>query len=131
QLLGRCRMLPGVEEVALGDSGSIPLDQNQRELNQIAEGQFLVILDGKEIQSDQPPAVARSRVTPEYFRLLRLPLLRGRLFNELDTDKTPPVAVVNEAFARIYWPDADALGKRFKSARPGAPWNTIIGVIAN
>jgi hypothetical protein len=104
ELMRRCRTLPGVEEVALGDSGSIPLDQNSRELNEISEGQFFLTVEGKEIQSDQPAAAIRSRVTPEYFHLLGIPLVRGRLFNELDTDKTPPVTVVNEAFARIYWP---------------------------
>lgn len=131
ELVRRCGMLPGVEEAALGDSGSIPLDQDQRELSQISEGQFLLKLDGKEIPSNQPPAVARSRVTPEYFRLLGLSLLRGRLFNESDTDRTAEVAVVNEAFARIYWPNEDVVGKRFKSPKPDAPWNIIVGVIAN
>jgi predicted permease len=60
-----------------------------------------------------------------------IPLLRGRLFNEFDSDTTPQVAVVNEAFARSYWPDGAAIGKRFKSTRPDSPWITVVGVIAN
>ena len=56
ELVRRCTTLPGVEEVALGDSGSIPLDQNSRELNQIAEGQFLLRVEGKQIRTDQPAA---------------------------------------------------------------------------
>jgi putative ABC transport system permease protein len=51
--------------------------------------------------------------------------------NELDTDKTPQVAVVNEAFARAYWPNEDALGKRFMSTRAGSQWTTIVGVTGN
>jgi putative ABC transport system permease protein len=58
-------------------------------------------------------------------------LVRGRLFNEFDKDTAPQVAVVNEAFARTYWPNEDALGKRFKSTRPGSPWISVVGVTAN
>ena len=75
--------------------------------------------------------VERSRVTPEYFHLVGIPLRRGRLFNEFDEDTSPQVAVVNEAFARVYWPNEDAIGKRFKSTRPNSPWVTVVGVIAN
>jgi putative ABC transport system permease protein len=72
----------------------------------------------------------RSTVTPEYFHLLGMSLLRGRLFNESDNDKAPQSAVINEAMARKYWPDGDALAKRFK--RPAdSSWTTVIGVIAD
>jgi predicted permease len=63
--------------------------------------------------------------------VLGLPLLRGRLFNETDTENTPPMAVVNEAFARTFWPEENALGKRFKSTRAGSPWIAVVGVVAN
>jgi putative ABC transport system permease protein len=60
-----------------------------------------------------------------------MPLLRGRLFNELDDDKGPQVAVINEAFAKTYWPNQDPLGKRFKRTRSESPWITVAGIIAN
>jgi putative ABC transport system permease protein len=63
--------------------------------------------------------------------LLGLTLIRGRLFNQFDNDTAPQVGVVNEAFARAYWPNEEALGKRFKSTRPGSQWITIVGIIAN
>ncbi|MFL6552630.1 MAG: ABC transporter permease, partial [Chthoniobacterales bacterium] len=63
--------------------------------------------------------------------MLGLTLVRGRLFNKFDKDTAPKVAVVNEAFARTYWPNEDALGKRLKSTRSGSPWITVLGVIAN
>jgi putative ABC transport system permease protein len=53
------------------------------------------------------------------------------LFNELDTDNTPQVAVINEAFARAYWSGQDSLGKRFKSTRAESPWITVVGIIPN
>ena len=130
ELLRRCRSLPGVAEAALGDPAAIPLDQSQRDLN-ILEGQFFLEFEGKNSRSAATSVVERSRVTPEYFQLLRIPLLRGRLFSEFDTDTTPQVAVVNEAFARTYWPTEDAIGKRFRSTRADSPWITIVGMIAN
>jgi putative ABC transport system permease protein len=131
EILRRARTLPGVEEAALGDTASIPLDESLRDLKLISEGQFLFTLEGRDIQSDQPGVVERSCVTPDYFHLLAVPLLRGRLFNELDDDKGPQVAVINEAFAKTYWPNQDPLGKRFKRTRSESPWITVAGIIAN
>ena len=131
EILRRARTLPGVEEAALGDTASIPLDQSLRDLKLISEGQFLFVLEGHDICSDQPAVVERSSVSPKYFDLLGIPLLRGRLFNELDTDNTAQVAVINEAFARLYWPGQDSLGQRFKSTRAESPWITVVGIIPN
>jgi putative ABC transport system permease protein len=97
----------------------------------IAEGHFFFTVEGRDMQSGQPPVAERSSVTPGYFHLLGIPLLRGRLFNELDGDMTPQVAVINEAFARTYWPNENPLGQRFKSNRAGSPWIAVVGVIAN
>ena len=131
EVLRRARTLPGVEEAALGDSGSIPLDQNQRDLNLIADGALFLTLEGRDVQSDHPSVVDRLRVSPDYFHVLRIPLLRGRLFTEFDNEEVPQVAVINEACARTYWPDDDPLGKRFKSVRAGSPWVTVVGVVAD
>jgi putative ABC transport system permease protein len=131
EVLRRARTLPGVQEVAIGDTASVPLDQSLRELKVISEGQFFLTFEGRDVQSDQPAAVERSSVTPNYFRLLGISLLRGRFLGESDDDKAPQVAVINEAFARTYWPNQDALGRRFKRNRAGAPWITVVGIIAN
>jgi putative ABC transport system permease protein len=130
ELIRRCASLPGVEEVAVGDPATIPLDQSGHELN-VLEGHVYVTFEGQNVDQQKPTVIQRARVTPEYFHLLGLTLVRGRLFNEFDKDTAPQVAVVNEAFARTYWPNEDALGKRFKSTRPGSPWITVVGVIAN
>jgi predicted permease len=130
ELLRRCSSLPGVEQVALGDPGAIPLDQAQRELN-LLEGKLFLIFEGQSARPDASSMVERSRVTPEYFQLIGMQLVRGRLFNEFDIDTAPQVAVINEAFARTYWPNEDAIGKRLKSTRPDSPWITVVGVIAN
>ena len=131
ELLRRSRALPRVEDAALGDTASIPLDESLRDLKLIAEGQFLFTVEGRDIQSDEPAVVERSSVTPEYFHLLNMPLLRGRPFDESDNDRAPQVAVINEAFARSYWPNQNPIGKRFRKARADSPWITIVGIIAN
>ncbi len=131
EILRSSRTLPGVEEVALGDTASIPLDQGQRDLKLISEGQFFLTLEGRDIQSDQPTVVERSSVTPGYFHLLGMTLLRGRLFSDFDNEGAPGVALINEAMAQTYWPDEDPLGKRFRKTGASSPWITIVGLIAN
>jgi putative ABC transport system permease protein len=131
ELLRRSRALPKVEEAALGDTASIPLDESLRNLKLISEGQFLFTVEGRDIQGGEPAVAERSSVTPEYFHLLKIPLLRGRLFEESDNDKTPQVAVINEAFARTYWPNQNPVGKRFRKSRADSPWITVVGLITN
>jgi predicted permease len=131
ELIRRCTILPGVQEVAIGDTASIPLNESLRDLKLISEGQFLLMVEGGDLQSDHSTVVERSSVSPDYFHLLGIPLLRGRLFNELDNDNTPQVAVINQAMAQTYWPNDDPVGKRFKAVKAGASWITVVGVIAN
>ena len=131
ELLRRSRALPKVEEAALGDTGSIPLDQSQRDLKLISEGQFFLTFGERETPGEQATVAERSSVTPDYFHLLGMELLRGRWFNDLDDVQAPPVAVINEAFARTYWPNQDPLGKRFKGTKPDSPRITVVGLIAN
>ena len=67
-----------------------------------------------------------SLISPGYFRAMEIPLLRGRDFSEHDRPDRPPVAVVNEAMAREYFPGQDALGRRFYWGDRGL--FTIIGI---
>ncbi len=131
ELIRRCKSLAGVEQVAVGDTASVPLDESLRDLKVISEGQFLLNIEGRENLTDQPAAADRSSASPDYFHLLGIPLLRGRLFNDSDADKTPQVAVINQAMAQTYWPNDDPLGKRFKSTRPNSAWITVVGLVAN
>jgi predicted permease len=66
-------------------------------------------------------------VAPEYFEVLRVPLVRGRAFTAADRDGAPQVAVVNETFAARFWPDQDPLGKRL-TFFSGATSIEIVGV---
>src|SRR5438093_4070191 len=131
ELIRKCTLLPGVQEVAIGDTASIPLDQSLRDLKVISEGQFFFSIEGRNVQSDHSTVAERSSVTSDYFHLLGITPLRGRLFNESDNDNTPQIAVVNRAMADTYWPNENALGKRFKATRDSSQWITVVGVVAN
>jgi predicted permease len=131
EIFRRGKTLPGVEEVALGDQASVPLGHGQNDLNP-----YPLIIEGREAPSNQSPLVDGLIVTPEYFHLLGITLLRGRLFGESDDENAPQVVVINEALARTYWPNGGALGKRLslnnvRGTQANAPWTTVVGVIAD
>ena len=122
----RLLAVPGVSDVALGSGAAVPLDhpaQNQTTLN--------VTFERSAANAEQQPQIVTgAEVTPAYFGLLRLPLARGRLFDDDDTDGRPLVAVVNEAMARRYWRSEDPIGKRVRLSRT-APWTTVVGVVGD
>jgi putative ABC transport system permease protein len=130
ELLRRGRTLPGVEEIAIGNLPALPLGHGRNDLIR-----FPVILEGHETPSDRPPLLDGSIVTPGYFHLLGMTLLRGRLLSESDNEKAPQVAVINEAFARTYWPNENPVGKRLRLPTPGdrssLSWTTVVGVLAD
>jgi predicted permease len=123
ELLRRSGSLPGVQEAALGSSAAIPLNHDRNS--------FPLILEGRAMATKEPPLIELRNVTPGYFHLLEIPLQRGRLFNDLDDAKAPQVAVINEAMARMYWPNQNPLGKRLKVRPADDTWITVAGVIAD
>jgi putative ABC transport system permease protein len=125
EMLRRGRALPGVEEAAVGSIDSVPLNHS-RNLNQ-------VILEGRDLRGSDPPLVEASTVSPEYFHLLGIPLVHGRLFTDQDNENAPQVAIVNDAFARTWWPNDNPVGKRVKLSglRAATSWTTVVGVIAD
>jgi predicted permease len=131
--LRRIRTLPGVQETAVSDRAALPLGHGQSDLRPRP-----LIREGQDVQNSQPPLIDTSIVSPEYFHVLGMTLMRGRLFADQDLEDTPSVAVINQAAARMYWPGKDGkgedpVGKRFivrsRAAKPG--WTTIVGVIAD
>ena len=71
-------------------------------------------------------------VSPDYFRVLGIPLRSGRLFTEQDRRGAPGVVVINETLARKYFPGEDAIGRRVQGGRGGPlEWLTIVGVVGD
>ena len=84
----------------------------------------------------RPQESARAEVyvaNPDYFRTVRIPLLKGRLFTDQDTLGSVPVALISEVVATRYWGRADPLGSviRLQSEDPDSPWVTVVGVVGN
>jgi putative ABC transport system permease protein len=126
RLLERVRQQPGVAEAAV--SSTYPLNPAgiTRGPNNVS-----ILLEGRPRDDAQarPQADARA-VSPDYFRAVGVPLLRGRAFTEADDVNAPQVSVVNEAAARHRWGAEDPVGKRV-SFDDGQTWVTIVGVVGN
>jgi ABC-type antimicrobial peptide transport system permease subunit len=124
ELKGKVKSLPGVKTVGLASVA--PFSSGDH-------GQIFRI-KGKEPAPGQPELVARIRtVAPDYFAAVGTPLVRGRVIDETDTEKSPPVAIVDETLARRFWPDGNALGReiRMGDAKSTNPWMAIVGVVRN
>jgi putative ABC transport system permease protein len=70
-------------------------------------------------------------VSPDYFRVLETPLLKGRFFTGADKEGAPPVTIINQALAKRYWPNEEALGKRIQISAGKAVWSTIVGIVGD
>ncbi len=116
-LLARVQRLPGVESAAL--ARVVPLTRER-------EG-GRVWLPG-ERGDDHAIEVSRNFVSPDYFRVLRLPLSRGRTFDERDRAGAPAVAIVNETMARRAWPGQDPVGQLLLQGVSRRPLD-VIGVV--
>lgn len=80
------------------------------------------------VPGTQPPQIMFNMVSPGYFETLQIPMLRGRGFVSTDNEKTPAVAVINQAFADMFWGHDNPLGKRFSTNGLKGPFIEVVGV---
>jgi hypothetical protein len=118
RVLERLRSLPDVESAALAER--LPFSINYNRNN--------VFLPDRHGPSDKGLVLDVTRVSPEYFATLGVPLLQGRNFNAADTPRSPRVAVVNETMARRFWPNENAVGKHFRLRGLDGPDVEIVGI---
>jgi predicted permease len=121
ETLDRTRAMPGV--TSIGATDSLPMDG--------AESAALKI----ERSSPGTPPIEEEvyfvSVSPEYFFTLRVPMLTGRAFRDSDTRASSPVTIVNETFAKQYFPGANPLGYRIAVAGSPPIWQEIVGVVSD
>jgi putative ABC transport system permease protein len=125
ELTRRLKALPGVEAAAF--TSILPLSGTNSDSSFAIEGRDSMaekVFPDEEIRN----------ITPEYFSALQVPLLRGRFFNEADQFDGPGVVIVNETFARKWFPHQEAVGKRITFSdlkKPDVKWITIVGVVGD
>jgi putative ABC transport system permease protein len=138
-LIERLRTLPGVESV--GATTQTPLSPGDNWTAFAIEGR------PEPPQGQQQQAATRA-VSDDYFRTMRIPLLKGRFFNNADArialplirwfeqqpypehfneSQAAPAVIINETMARLYWPNEDPLGQRMRIIF--SPWLTVVGVV--
>jgi putative ABC transport system permease protein len=120
RILEGVRNLPGVESASLTDGAPIAGETNQTTVLDYGQGRILG-------ESDLP--VRSVTVTPGYFRTLGIRLVAGRDFTDQDTAQGPPVTIINETMAKRFWPDENAVGKRFETSQSGRPYFQVLGVV--
>ncbi len=131
QLRARIAALPEVEAATITSSGTPPNNGNNVRTD---------FLGRPELGS---PEIPMNFIGPEYFSILRIPLLQGRVWDQTETIHAASVAVINQAMARKFWPNGDAIGHEIRTpdladqppAAPSAPnangWLRIIGIVAD
>lgn len=104
ELLPRVAALPGVESV----SGGFPIPLSGSNIG------LSFSIEGRPVAKGDEPTEQANIVAPDFFRTLRIPVLSGREFLPSDESKSPPVVIVNQTFARKYFPGESVIGRRIK-----------------
>ncbi|HEY7001385.1 MAG TPA: ABC transporter permease [Candidatus Udaeobacter sp.] len=123
QLIERIRSLPGVEAAALGSN--IPFDNNEWDISFHLTGT-------PPYPPGERPEAEVNHVTRDYFRVMGMPLLRGRAFTGDDRAGKPRSVIIDETFAQRYFPGKDPVGQHLDDNRPdekNPPPLTIVGVV--
>ncbi len=107
------RSIPGVQHVSF--AFTIPMGYIRVRRAVEAEGQAA--------DSSSRIAAGLNTVSHEYFQTLGIPIVRGRRFDDSDTEQSPLVAVINQRLADMLWPGQDAVGRRFRS--DGQPFEVV------
>lgn len=125
ELLARLEALPGAQSA----TAAFPLPLTQGDIN------IGFTIAGRATKPADEPSARVSLVEPHYFETLKIPLMRGRFFLASEQSATgKPVVIVNEAFARRFFPAEEALGKRITSGLgigDTPPEREIVGVVGN
>jgi putative ABC transport system permease protein len=118
----RLSALPGVQ--AAGAIAPLPLSNSFESYSFEIEGR-------PPVTSGKQPSAGYRLVTPDYFRAMSIPLVRGRVFDERDRAESLPVTIINESFARRHFPNEDPIGKRFIAGNRPKVSREIVGVIGD
>ena len=121
-LLDRIQKLPGVRYA--GAVSALPLGG--------VGGSGTITVDAPSVRLEDTEPEADGRVvTPDYFKAMGIALVRGRYFEDRDSNTAPEVAIIDESLAQTYWPNQNPIGKRLHGGghTSNDPWKTVVGVV--
>jgi putative ABC transport system permease protein len=123
------RLLRG--SAALPGANAAALVTNSPASNVDNETTFFTISGRPAMKTSEAPSADLQISSPDYFAVLRIPLVAGRVYSYADNANAPRVAVISRSMASRYWPDGDELGQQIKlgAADSKEPWMTIEGVV--
>jgi putative ABC transport system permease protein len=124
QLLERLQNLPGMQSAGL----SMSLPPNLLAMENPFRIASEPIIPGKELHLAE-----EMTISPGYFQTLRVPLIRGRFFGDLDRNRGEQILIINQTMAKEFFPNQDPVGQRIQTgdADPDAAWETIVGVVGD
>ncbi len=125
ELLAHLQAQPGLQDSAL--AAPLPMDRQ-------GEATFTFSIVGNPpLPPGKFPTADYATVSPDYFRMMRIPLLRGRFFSDQDSPSTPNVAIISETLARRYFPNEDPLGRQMRFGFPpnGNVPREIVGIVGD
>src|SRR5499426_616402 len=122
RLMERIKAFPGV--IAVGTTDELPPTMGQHSNSFSLEGRAPID------QSNLSLAVQSRLVSANYFRVMGIPIIAGRAFSDADDASATPVALINQSFARRFFPNESPIGQhlRFRSENP---WITIVGIVGD
>jgi putative ABC transport system permease protein len=123
QAMQRLRATPGIESVAM--VSTLPLASFDR--------RGFHIQDRPRANESEAPSVDTYYISPDYFRVMKIPLKRGRLFTAGDRQGAPHVAVISESCARTVFPNENPIGKHIQlgGRHDDKEWSTIVGIVGD
>ena len=110
------KTIPGVQSAGVAELIDLGLS-NQRRGTRV---------EGYTPQQGEDMEIPFNRIGPGFLETMKISLVRGRSFSETDVKGRPEVAIINESFAKKYWPGSDPIGKRLSS--DGEHWLEVVGV---
>jgi putative ABC transport system permease protein len=120
QLLDRAHSLPDVEAASLSHAVPLGIENSGAEIK----------IPGYQQQSGQPkPYAGTNAVSPDFFKVLGITILKGRGILESDSANAPHVAVINQAMAERYWPGQDPIGREFTQLADPDHVQQVVGVV--
>src|SRR6266513_871386 len=125
RLLEAIATLPGVK--AAGAVNDLPLGAGRD------SDEFTIERRGAKDVSSSTGRCPDRLISQDYFRVMNIPLIKGRTFTQADASSEPPAVIISQSFARRFFPSEDPLGQHITFADPAAtaPWPTIVGVVGD